>query len=99
VWPSLVKTLQSFRIRPVATAPSPPRTFVDDASGLSLTCDRRFMRLTVTRDCWAADAIFVIVDPLSGVAANGRFNDGLVVYTAALPGSPTSAQRRRCRPT
>lgn len=94
VWPTLTKTLASFHIEADTAGSSPPRTYVDDASGLSITCDRRFMRLAITRSSWAAEAMFVFADPLSGVAENGRFNDGLVVYTAALPGWPSAGQRR-----
>lgn len=94
MWPALTKTLASFHVEADTAGPSPPRTYVDEASGLSITCDRRFMRLTITRSSWAAEAMFVFADPLSGVAENGRFNDGLVVYTAVLPGWPSAEQRR-----
>lgn len=94
IWPTLMKTVASFRIVADNAGPSPPRTYVDEASGLSITCDRRFMRLTITRRSWAAEAMFVFADPLSGVAENGRFNDGLVVYTATLPEWPSAGQRR-----
>jgi hypothetical protein len=93
--PLYTQALGSFRVRGDTSGRSPPRTYVDRASGFSITCDRRFVRLAVTRGSWAADAMFVFADPLSGVAANGRFRDGLVVYMVTLPECSTAAQRRR----
>ncbi|MEE4276362.1 MAG: hypothetical protein V2J16_10910 [Thermoleophilia bacterium] len=95
VWPLLTDAAASFRVRPGAARPSGPRTYVDSGGQFTISCDRRFMRMTIDRGCWAADALLVLADPLSGVAANGRFHDGLIVYAAALPARTTDTQRRR----
>ena len=95
VWPLLTEAAASFRVRPSAPRPSGPRTYVDSGRQFTIACDRRFMRMTIGRGCWAADALLVLADPLSGVAANGRFHDGLIVYSAALPDRTTAAHRRR----
>ena len=95
VWPLLTEAAASFRVRPGPVRPSGPRTYVDSGRQFTISCDRRFMRMTIGRGCWAADALLVLADPLSGVAANGRFHDGLIVYAAALPDRTTAAHRRR----
>lgn len=95
VWPLFTEAAASFRVVPSGPMPSGPRTYVDSERRFTISCDRRFMRMTIGRGCWAADALLVLADPLSGVAANGRFHDGLIVYAAALPDRTTAAHRRR----
>ncbi|MBN2205490.1 MAG: hypothetical protein JW767_10760 [Thermoleophilia bacterium] len=94
VWPLLTDAAASFRVRPGPVRPSGPRTYVDSGRQFSISCDRRFMRLTIARGCWAADALLLLADPLSGVAANGRFHDGLIVYAAALRDGATAEHGR-----